>query len=100
EAKDLADADKVARRREELVAPEVPSRREQRRERRRQAARAVTVAVPTVGPDADETLEDYLARVEAPILPRRPLRRASRVAAVVVLIGACVALPWAAPGVP
>lgn len=83
-----------------------------RRERREQKALAKAVARGESrdrGPEP-ESLAEYLARVEAPLLPRRTrrsrprtprwLRRSIRVTAIVAVIGACVALPWAAPAVP
>ena len=87
----------------------VPRGRAARRERR-----AMTDALAK-GESGDrtpepETLEQYLARVEAPLLPRRTrrsrprtprwLRRSAKVTFVAAIIAACVALPWAAPAVP
>jgi LPXTG-site transpeptidase (sortase) family protein len=64
---------------------------------------------PDVGREA-ESLEQYLARVEAARLPgrrrSRPRRssrrwaRRARAVAVVAVIAACAALPWVAPQVP
>jgi LPXTG-site transpeptidase (sortase) family protein len=91
-----------------------PTRRQQRRSRAlaRDVARAAREAAedPRRSRAHDETLGEYLARVEASRLPRRRRRsrrrtpagwpRGVRVATVAAVIVACVALPWAAPQVP
>jgi len=92
------------------------SRRQRRRERRREAAleralaRVAEGLPPSVDPEReDETLAAYLARVEAPMLPRGsrrtrsrvPLRvrRTLRISLVVVLVAGAAVLPWAVPEV-
>ena len=99
-----------------LDAVATPDRRSLRRVRRqeRALARAVEAALaqgetPESAPEP-ETLAEYLARVDAPLLPWRSrrsrprtprwLRRAARVTVAGALVGACVALPWVAPAVP
>lgn len=86
-------------------------RRERRQERAfaREIARAVRRGRPSAEQSrADaETLGEYLARVEAPRLPRRSRRRPPsrlgrgvRLTVAGALLGACVAVPWAVPEVP
>jgi LPXTG-site transpeptidase (sortase) family protein len=98
---------------EERVVPVERVRRRDRR-RERQFARAVEQALvkgETTAPVPEpESLAEYLARVEAPLLPWRSrrsrprtprwLRRTAKVAAVGAVLGACVAAPWVAPAVP
>ena len=96
-------------------SPRARSPRARRRERRREGALARAVAAARVAAPADalddasrrdETLVEYLARVETPRLPRRArrtaprLRRAAKVTLVIGLIAGCAVLPWAAPEVP
>lgn len=105
-----------SRRRDRATTPGT-TRRERRREKAfaRAVARAATEDIaPTAArdqavetPRADETLGEYLARVEAPRLARRSrirtpfwLRRTVKLGLVGVLIGGSIALPWAAPQVP
>jgi LPXTG-site transpeptidase (sortase) family protein len=88
-----------ARTAEELAALE---RRQEKRAGRLDVRAASGDPAPT-----GESLEEYLGRVEAPLLSRRnrpqlPLRvrNAVSVAAVVVLIAGAAVVPWAAPRVP
>jgi LPXTG-site transpeptidase (sortase) family protein len=92
-----------------VVGPGRPSRASRRAQRRRDAARAVAEAVPVAehaGPgSADETLAAaHIGQVESERLLRRPgssrVRRWVKVAAVVVVVAAAIALPWADPRLP
>jgi LPXTG-site transpeptidase (sortase) family protein len=91
-----------------------PTRRERRQEKAlsREISRALAEGLPSVERRRvdDETLGEYLSRVEAPRLPRRSrrsrqrtprwMRRTLMAGLLGVLIGGAVALPWAAPEVP
>jgi LPXTG-site transpeptidase (sortase) family protein len=94
------------------VEPVKLSRRARRRDRRRERALAAQVAdvaaqrasaTPEPARVEEEILAEYLARVEAPILPRRTplwMRRTAKITAVTALIAGAAVLPWAAPEVP
>jgi LPXTG-site transpeptidase (sortase) family protein len=100
-----------------------PSRAERRAERRREAARAVAEALPLTEPGGPDSGDERPATPLEPgdsegghsgggpcepgdsmRPPRGPgtsrMRRAGKVAAVVVVIAAAIAVPWADPSVP
>jgi len=81
------------------------SRAERRAERRREAARAVAAALPLDEPggpgSGDETPATSLGRDDSTPRPDESrVRRSVKVAAVVAVVAAAVAVPWVDPRVP